>query len=103
MKKSSFPLRIWKLLASSPSRVRTLLLPLASGSVMVRSPILIPEPITVFSAMELAERVIAVGASLISATAVMLIVDIATLLLDPSLTVMLMTRLVVLRVPAILL
>ena len=38
-----------------------------------------------------------------TATAVMLMVDIATLLLDPSLTVMLMMRLVVLRVPAVLL
>ena len=45
---------------------------------------------------------VAIGA-VESADATMLMVDTATLLLDPSLTVMLMTRLVVLRVPAVLL
>ena len=57
-------LRISKLAPSVPSTVRTLLLPVASGSVMVMSPILTPVPITVFSAMVLAERVKFVGASL---------------------------------------
>ena len=66
MKNSSLP-RIWKLAASVPSRLRTLLLPLASGSVTVRSPILTPVPMRVFSAMELAERAMAVGASLTGA------------------------------------
>ena len=45
---------------------------------------------------------VAIGA-VESADATMLMVDTATLLLDSSLTVMLMTRLVVLRVPAVLL
>ena len=64
MKKSSLLLRIWKLAASLPSRLRTLLLPLASGSVTLRFPIL--TGVTVFSAMVLAERVMAVGGSLTS-------------------------------------
>ena len=57
-----------KLAASVPSTVRTLLLPVTSGSVMVTSPILTPKPITVFSVMVLAERVKFVGTSLISLT-----------------------------------
>ena len=63
MKKSSLPLRIWKLAASVPSSVRELE-PLASGSVMERSPILRPAVVSRFSAMELAEREMRVGASL---------------------------------------
>ena len=68
VKKSSLPLRIWKLAASLPSRLRTLLLPLVSESVTLRLPILTPVPIRVFSAMVLAERVMAVGGSLRSLT-----------------------------------
>ena len=63
MKKSSVP-RISKLAASAPSRVRTLLLPPASGSVMLRSPILTPAVVSTFSAMVLADRLMAVAASL---------------------------------------
>ena len=62
MKKSSVLLRISKLAASVPSTVRTFALPVASGSVIVILPILTPAPMTVFSAMVLAERLKSVGA-----------------------------------------
>ena len=61
-KKSSVPLRIWKLAASAPSSERVLV-PRAS-SVMLRLPILTPALVSTFSAMVLAERLMFVGASL---------------------------------------